>query len=174
MLPNIDDVPDEGQVWLFMPSRVPTMPEGETVCDIINGWISSWESAFPMCPISSCHILFDAWSFLFAVDDRLRWQPPRVSGLSGSDLDPLFRTLETWGQDQTPSVTVTPGLGTLINDQVVPFTRTWLQLAKDGVLTEDTPVFSSCSVAEWRAGKFVRRLGDENPDFVAQVLTRSQ
>ena len=118
--------------------------------------------------------MYQGQVFVWGVDTSARFTPGISSGsISNSELDLLWRTLEAFGVEQKPPFKIFPNRALLIADDVLPMTIEtrdyWKALAMEGKITADTLLIDTCSVAEWRFSRFVRRLGDEMPGFAERL-----
>jgi hypothetical protein len=159
------EMPDDTDVRIFVASRPPTSQEGKRLVTIVEEWLSEWHAYYPECPTSACETLFGGQVLLWAIDDRHRFDDASLAGVSNTELDPLYRRLERFVAECDPPLRVHPNMALLVGDELVPLDSDQRErvkaLLRTSQITEETPILNTCTVAEWRAGRLVRRLCDD-------------
>lgn len=136
---------------------------------LFDAWLTLW-SAANQCPASTTNSRWDGQVLYFAVDERPRQAMGVDGGLTGSDLDWLYRPLWTFESHIEPRVEVTPGLAVIVAGNPVPFGPAWRDMYTNREFTEDMHIIGPCAVGNWKAGHLVHRLGDD--EQWAKVLLR--
>lgn len=165
MLRAWDEMPDEAFIWVLVATRRLDDREQAEVQRLTDEWATGWGASFASCPITLSRILMDGRVLVWAVDD----QPRGTDGLTGTELDPLWRPLEHFSAQREPPVEIYPNDALIVDDEIVPMSPYWLELARSRLITEETQILGPCTMADWRSGRFVRRLQDY-PELAAKVL----
>ena len=162
MLQQLEDMPDHAEIYPFVASRDSARRAAGALCTD-RRWGEAWRSAFPGCLVSASRVMLDGHVVVWAVDTQARAASVGPSGarLTGTDLDPLFRDKEAFEMMQTPPIHVELGEGFLVDGDIVPLGERLRYLLQSGRVTPDTRLFHACPLAEWRAGHFIHRLGDD-------------
>lgn len=117
---ELKDMPDQAVIWVFIANRQVTPVESERLLTLVTGWLCGWGTFYTACPVSRCETMFGGQAMVFAVDDRPRFPNGSQASLSGSDLDPLFRSLEAYGNPAVPPLRIIPNLALLVGNELVP------------------------------------------------------
>jgi hypothetical protein len=163
MLRELEEMPDEAIIYVFVASRPLAESEQQELVDLVNQWGRAWSSWWSGFSASAARSLLDGWVVIWAADD-----PTRHAGdqpyLKGGDLDPLFRQTELFEACQSPPLSLGYGEGFIVGGEVLLLGERLREHLEAGRITKDTLMFSTCPVSEWREGRFVHRLGDD-PDW---------
>lgn len=160
MLRDLGDMPDEARIYIFVASRPLTPDEAREIVALFDAWLTLW-SAANRCAASLTTSKWNGQVLYFAMDERPREARGIEGGLTGSDLDWLYRPLWTLESHVAPRVEVTPGLAVFVDGKLVPWGPAWRELYMNRQFNEDMQIITPCAVADWRAGRLVHRLGDD-------------
>lgn len=160
MLRVLEDMPDEAQIYLFVASRPLRADEEREIVALFDAWLTLW-SAANQCPASTTTSLWDGQVLYFAVDERPRQAMGVHGGLTGSDLDWLYGPLWTFESQSDPPIEVTPGIAVIAGGQCLPLALAWHKRYAGAQFAADMQIITPCTVADWKAGRLVHRLGDD-------------
>jgi hypothetical protein len=160
MLKPFAEMPDEAMIYVLVASRVLSESEQHALTALVDRWGQEWNGGCPACSVSYAQTMLDGWVVAWAAYDPPR-QTTGSAYLSGGDLDLLFRTMERFAAERTPTLSLAFGEGFLVNGEILPMNARLRELLHAGQITRDTLFFYTAPVAVWRAGRFIHRLGDD-------------
>ncbi len=96
MFYDLDDLADTAIFECFTTTRQLTPDEHAGVVRLHEEWLAKFSEAYS-CKVSHCLTLLDGWIVAWAVVGPFEW-------LTGGNLDSLFRPLDTYLYNLSPSV----------------------------------------------------------------------
>jgi hypothetical protein len=168
MLLTFDQMSDEAQIWVFIASRSLSPQEGVRLLILTDEWLTEWSGYYPLCETAASQLLLERQVLIWAVNAHPREQQGISGHLTGSDLDPWFSRRDRFAAALVPPVGIEGNMDFLVEGSVVALGPAVLELARQGFIRRDTLVFDSCTMADWRADRFLHPLSDI-PSLVQQL-----
>lgn len=166
---RIEQMPDVAEVHVYISSRGLNRREQANLRSVTDGWLHDWLVAYPKCTAAESRVILRGRVLVWAIDSSPRQADGVPEGLTGIDLDLLFRRLEAFSSQASPPLSVEPGIGLIVDGAVVSLSPSVVDLAAEGRVTPETLVFYNCSVEDWRKGRFLHRLGDDT-ELAAAII----
>lgn len=171
VLTALDALADDAQVEVWVASRALSPWEQAHLCGTHDAWLRRWSAAFG-CPASRSQVVLEGRVLVWAVDERPRQARGVTGGLTGTELDPLFRATERFATRRRPALRVERTEALLVDGTLVPFGEAVTGLLAAGQITAETRIVHGCTVDDWRAGRFAPRLADDS--VRAEALLRQR
>lgn len=169
------DLPDWGEVRLWVATRPLTVQECAEAHRIVTDFIAAWQvesvSWLHDTPtISECEVFADqAFVFGYAALRSLspQMEDPQPFYMYGSDIDPLLNSMDRFALRQLPRVEISPDDAIIVDGQMSPMSKAARLLGLQGRLSGATLVMTGGPIKRWRQLGAIHPLRDDCDLFAA-------
>lgn len=181
---SIVDLPDWGEVRLFVGSRPLSASERADCQRIIDGFLRAWavqhgatagmEPLVAAAEVVANQVLVMGYAAMRPLEGKPQETKPYL--MTGSDFDPLLDSLLRYASTQLPPLSFVSDDAVVLDAEIVPFMSAIVPLARSGRFDRDCLVITGGPISRWKAFGAMHAIGtdDEYYELIKEGLAQRQ